>query len=483
MSDRVRSRFAMDPAGELDVGGARVALVAWALARSSGGTFVLRTDDTEAAGDEARSAARTLADLRWLGVEWDEGPDVGGSRAPYVQSERAPRHREVAAVLLRSAAAYRCFCTPESLTRERELARQAQRPPRHEGTCAELPEAESARRAAAGEPFAVRLRRREGNVWFRDLVRGDVTQQPADDDFILARGDGAPVYDLACITDDHDMGITHVVRSRDRLPGTVRQLAIAAALRWTPPAYAHLGVLAESEERRSVARRGGTTVAELRAAGYSGEAVASFLALTCRHPGDGAADDVLASADVVRRLTLADCSAEDGAVDLARLRRLGNRQLGRLPAEELVRRTLAWVAAGDPVAAMRAAGEEWTAAAMRAAGERASTLGEVWEPVAALLGDAAPPESYGGTAEEQRGARELLESVAARLERLSGWSPEALREALPPEALPLVRLAVTGRRSGPELPALLAALGQAAAVERIRGAVESLEEEDWSGVP
>jgi nondiscriminating glutamyl-tRNA synthetase len=483
MSDRVRSRFAMDPTGELDVGDARVALVAWAVARGADGTFVLRVDDTDAPVDEARSAARTLADLRWLGVEWDEGTDVGGPHAPYVQSERSQRHREVAAELLRTGAAYRCFCTPETLARQRDLARRAGRPTRYEGTCAELPGEESARRAAAGEPFAVRLRLREGNVWFRDLVRGDVAEQPADGDFILARADGAPVYDLACVTDDHDMGITHVVRSHDRLPGTVRQLAIAAALRWTPPAYAHLGMLADSEERRSAVGRGGTTVAELRTAGYSGEAVANFLALTCRCPGEAAQDDVLAPAELVRCLALADCSAEDGAVDLARLRRLGNRHLGRLTAEELVRRTLAWVAAGDPVASMRAAGEEWAAAAMLASRESASTLDEVWEPVAALLGDAAPPESYGGTVEEQRAARERLESVAGQLERLPLWGREVLQAALPAEALPLVRLAVTGRRSGPELAALLAALGQAAAVERIRGAVESLEEEDWSGVP
>jgi nondiscriminating glutamyl-tRNA synthetase len=482
VSDRVRTRFAPSPTGDLHVGNARTALFAWLLARGSGGTFVLRLDDTDVERNEAGAEARILADLRWLGLDWDEGPDVGGPRGPYRQSERGPRHREAVADLLRSGAGYRCFCTPASLAAKRDLARRAHRPPRYDGACAALGSDEAARRAAAGEPCAVRLRRPAGPVRFTDLVRGEVTEDPADlDDFVVARSDGGAVYNLATVVDDHDMAFTHVVRSRDHLSNTVRQILLARALGWTPPAFAHLSLVAEAAGRKLSKRRGGAAIAELREAGHLPEAVANFLALLGWHPGGETPEEVFPLAELVRRFGLERCATADGTADAAKLRWFGGKHLARLAGEDLVRRTLEWIGTRDPAVALRGGAEEWTAGAILAGRDGAHTLAELWEPVAALLGEPAPLRDYGGSAEGRAQARNGLERAAELLDGVASWTAEALRDALPRETLHAVRLAVTGRRSGPPLHLLLGALGRDAALERLRAAAELLLEDDWSG--
>ncbi|MBI5502112.1 MAG: glutamate--tRNA ligase [Deltaproteobacteria bacterium] len=482
MSERVRTRFAPSPTGDLHLGNARTALFAWLLARGSGGTFVLRIDDTDVERNVAGAEARILADLRWLGLTWDEGPDIGGPRGPYRQSERSSRHRETIAELLRGGAAYRCFCTPERLAAVRDAARRARRPPRYDGACAALVPAESARRAAAGEPFAVRLRRPPGPVRFVDLVRGEVVEDPADlDDFVLARADGAPLYHLATVVDDHDMGITHVVRSRDHLSNTARQLLIARAFGWPAPEYAHLSLLAEPDGRKLSKRRGGATVAALREAGHLPEAVVNDLALLGWHPGGDAPEEVFALGELAARFSLARCSTADGAADPARLRWLGGKHLAGLSDADLVRRTLEWIAAGDPAAAVRAGAEEWVPRAIVASREGAHVLAEVWEPVAALFGEPARPEDYGAPAAERAAAVRALEQAIELLESRPSWNGEAVHDALPREILRTVRLAVTGRRSGPPLHALLGALGRDSTVERLRAAIELLSGEDWRG--
>jgi len=482
MNERIRTRFAPSPTGDLHLGNARTALFAWLLARGSGGSFVLRIDDTDVERNVPGAEARILADLRWLGLSWDEGPDTGGPHGPYRQSERASRHRETIADLLRAGAAYRCFCTPERLAAARDAARRARRPPRYDGACTALAPAESARRAAAGEPFAVRLRRPAGPVRFADLVRGEVSEDPADlDDFVLARADGAPLYHLATVVDDHDMGISHVVRSRDHLSNTARHILLARALGWSPPAYAHLALVAESDGRKLSKRRGATAIAELREAGHLPEAVVNDLALLGWHPPGDPPEEVLALGDLAARFSLDRCSTADGSADPGKLRWLGGKHLARLSDPELVRRTLAWIEARDPAAAVGAGAEDWVPRAIAASREGAHSLAEVWEPVAALLGKSAAAEDYGATPAERADAVRALEQAIELLEARPSWNGEAVHAALPREILRAVRLAVTGRRSGPPLHALLGALGKDSTVERLRAAIELLSGEDWQG--
>jgi glutamyl-tRNA synthetase len=276
----VRVRFAPSPTGTLHVGGARTALFNYLFARHHGGTFVLRVEDTDRERSTEESVGAIFEGLGWLGLRWDEGPDVGGNFGPYFQSRRLPGYAGAAARLLREGKAYRCFCDPESLKQRREAALKRGEPPKYDRTCLALPGAEAERRAAAGEPFAIRFRMPEGETAWDDAVRREVRFQNATlDDLVILRTDGHPTYNFAAVVDDDAMRITHVLRGDDHISNTPRQLRIYRALGLDPPAFAHLPMILGPDGTRLSKRHGAQSVTEFRDAGYLPEAVVNFLAL------------------------------------------------------------------------------------------------------------------------------------------------------------------------------------------------------------
>ncbi len=232
-----RVRFAPSPTGMLHVGNARTALYNWLFARHSGGDFVLRIEDTDVERSETRYETQLIEDLRWLGLDWSEGPVVGGPYAPYRQSERMEIYQQHTEQLLREGKAYRCFCTAEELEQERQLALQEHRIPMYSGKCRSLAAREAETRAAAGESFAVRLAVPDAPLRFHDIVRGDVEfASDTVSDFILVRSTGVPVYNYVVTIDDALMHITHVIRGDDHISNTPRQVAIYQAFGWQLPA-------------------------------------------------------------------------------------------------------------------------------------------------------------------------------------------------------------------------------------------------------
>jgi len=315
----VRVRFAPSPTGRLHVGNARTALFNWLLARGQHGTFVLRIEDTDQERSTAESERSILEDLRWLGLSWDEGPDVGGAYGPYRQSQRAGTYREHADRLLASGAAYYCFCSNEKLEADRQAMLAAGLAPRYAGTCRSLAPADSRRRIASGEHAALRFRVPErDNVAFHDLVRGVVTIGiDVIGDFVLLRSDGSPAYNFAVVVDDALMEITHVVRGEDHVSNTPRQILIYEALGYRPPAFAHLSLVLGPDHSPLSKRHGATSVTEFRERGYLPEALANYLALIGWSPG--ADEELLPAEELARRFRLEQVGHSAGVFDVQKL--------------------------------------------------------------------------------------------------------------------------------------------------------------------
>jgi glutamyl-tRNA synthetase/nondiscriminating glutamyl-tRNA synthetase len=263
------------------------------MAKGSGGTFIVRIEDTDAERSTVEFEQSILDDLRWLGLTWDEGPDVGGPYAPYRQSERLETYRANADRLLAEGRAYRCFCSPEQLEVDRQAALATAQPVRYVGRCRAIDPADAARRVAGGERAAIRFRvpdARDGvpDVVFDDAVRGTVRfSTDVIGDMVIRRSDGTPAYNFAVVIDDAQMAVTHVIRGEDHISNTPRQLLLYEALGYTPPQFAHLSMVLGPDHTKLSKRHGATSVAEFRAKGYLPEALANYLALVGWSPGDG----------------------------------------------------------------------------------------------------------------------------------------------------------------------------------------------------
>ena len=322
----MRVRFAPSPTGALHVGNARTALFNWLLARGHDGTFILRIEDTDAERSTKQSEDSILEDLRWLGLEWDEGPDVGGGHGPYRQSERLHLYTSYANELLAGGQAYYCFCPPQKLEDDRRKDLAAGRPPKYRGTCRGMGPDEVKRRLEAGERGVIRFRVPERvDVSFQDLVRGDVTfNTDVIGDPVLVRSDGRPAYNFAVVVDDALMEVTHVIRGEDHISNTPRQVLVYRALGFAPPKFAHLSLVLGPDHTPLSKRHGATSVSEFREHGYLPEALTNYLALigwSPRSSGGGAETDVeLMPLDAMaRRFALEDVGHSAGVFDPEKL--------------------------------------------------------------------------------------------------------------------------------------------------------------------
>jgi glutamyl-tRNA synthetase len=332
----MRLRFAPSPTGHLHVGNVRTALFNWLLARRHGGVFILRIEDTDRERSTIESERSVLADLRWLGLDWDEGPDVGGPCAPYRQSERTSRYAAAARELLDRGLAYYCFCSPDQLDAERLAALAAGSPPRYGGRCRALDPAESARRVAAGEAAAVRFAVPAAgrDITFHDIVRGDVTVNTAIiGDFVIVRSGGSPNYNFAVVIDDRDMEVSVVVRGEDHVSNTPRQLLLYEALGRPAPAFAHLSLVLGADHAPLSKRHGVTSVAEFRSRGYLPEALVNYLALLGWSPGEG--EEIVPRAEMVRRFDLAAVSHSAAVFDFDKLAWMNRQYMRLLPASRI----------------------------------------------------------------------------------------------------------------------------------------------------
>src|SRR5215207_7036996 len=415
--ERVRVRFAPSPTGVLHIGGARTALYNWLLARGQGGTFVLRIEDTDRERSTPENVAQILDALTWLGLDWDEGP--------ISQADRVERHQEEFKRLLDDGHAY-------------------------------------------DDEGAIRLRvPDEGQTVVTDAIRGEIVfDHSAIDDFVIARSDGSPLYNLAVAVDDHDMGITHVVRGADHISNTPRQLMIMKALGADPPTYAHLPLLHGPDGKKLSKRHGAASVQELRDAGYLPEAVCNYIALLGW--GYDESTTFFATDELVERFDLSRVSKNPAVFDEQKLRWMNGRYLRELPLEDLkarleqlIRREVPTEAVAISQEKMQTLAEFWPLAGFRV--ERREFDEQAWQRV---MGDGAP--------DRLRAAREALESA-------EGFDPEAVERALrgvvdrlevkPKEVFQPVRIAISGTTVSPGIFESVAALGRDETLARIDDAL------------
>jgi glutamyl-tRNA synthetase len=317
--ERVRVRFAPSPTGFLHIGNARTALFNWLFARQNNGVFVLRIEDTDVERSEVEFEKSLTDDLRWLGLDWDEGPDAEGDFGPYRQSQRLELYRSHTQKLLDEGKAYYCFCSPEEIEKERQKALAAGEMPVYSGKCCSLTSEEARRRLDSGEAAAVRLRTpRTGDISYDDLVRGNLSfDLSLIGDPVIVRSSGLPAYNYAVVIDDALMKITHIIRGEDHISNTPRQLLVYEALSFSPPLFAHLSMVMGKDNTRLSKRHGATAVEQFEKEGILSSALFNYLSLLGWAPPDG--HEVLTREELVSLFDLKKVSRSSAIFDYDKL--------------------------------------------------------------------------------------------------------------------------------------------------------------------
>ena len=472
-----RVRFAPSPTGYLHVGGARTALFNWLYARRHGGVFVLRIEDTDVERSSADMVTGILDGLRWLGLDWDEGPEIGGPHAPYFQSERLHRYGEAASRLVADGRAYYCFCSGDRLREEREKAEARGEAWQYDRAGWRDRHARVAQLIAEGAPKALRFKVPAGRPAFDDAVHGPIEFDSANiEDFVIVRSDGYPTYHLSVVVDDVDMGITLVIRGDDHISNTPKHVLLFEALASPVPRFAHVPLILGTDKKRLSKRHGATSVTEYRNQGYLPAAMVNFLALLGWSPGDDR--ELMSRAELIESFALEGISGGNAVFNTEKLDWMNGQYIGQTPAVELaaaVRPLLAAVGLDThPVVADEAAFEKL----LELLRPRAKRLTDFVEQAAPLLRD---PSEYEPAAVEKHlsvpGLFEHLEALTAALRGVEPFSESAAEAALRAVAternvkagalIHATRVAITGRTTSPGLFEVLVLLGRATTLSRI----------------
>lgn len=331
----IRVRFAPSPTGFLHVGGARTALFNWLFARKNKGKFILRIEDTDLKRSTTESRESILESMRWLGLDWDEGPDIGGPYGPYVQSERLEIYKRYAEKLEKEGLAYKCFCTDEELKAEREKQLNEGKAPRYSGKCRYLTQAQIEKNLTEGRPYVIRLKVDDRDIVINDLIKGTVRFQAGYVyDFILLKSDGTPTYNFGVVIDDALMQINYVIRGDDHLSNTPRQIMIYEALNFKKPLFAHIPMIHGPDNTRLSKRHGATAIEYFRDKGYLPEAMINFLALLGWAPKDG--KEILTMDELIDRFDLRDVSRSAAIFNYEKLNWMNGLYIRNLEDAELL---------------------------------------------------------------------------------------------------------------------------------------------------
>ncbi|HUE97241.1 MAG TPA: glutamate--tRNA ligase, partial [Longimicrobiaceae bacterium] len=471
-----RVRFAPSPTGYLHVGGARTALFNWLFARKEGGVFVLRIEDTDRDRSSDEMTEAILDGLRWLGMDWDEGP--------FHQADGFDRHRSDVERLVKEGKAYRCFCPPEDRQLRREDAEAAAGTGayRYDRRCAQLSAAAAAGRAATGEPHAVRFHVPPGETTWEDVVHGSTRYDNKDiEDFILLRSDGTPIYNLAVVSDDIEMGITHVIRGDDHLSNTPKQILLYRAYGAPEPLFAHLPMILGADGKRLSKRHGATAVGEYRNLGILPHALVNFLALLGWNPGDD--QELMQEHELIARFSLDRINKKSAIFDPEKLEWMNGQHIQMTPAHDLVELIAPQlIGAGLTTEVEIAERADWFAETVELLKPRGRTVHALAEQARIFL---APALDYDPAAVEKQWkdptpVSERLEAVARTLDGLEPWEPASIEEALRATAERLgvgfgklvqpLRLALTGGLASPGIDQVVLLLGKATVRARIDAA-------------
>ncbi|MDD3363864.1 MAG: glutamate--tRNA ligase [Syntrophomonas sp.] len=478
--ENVRVRFAPSPTGTLHIGGARTALFNWLFARSNSGQLILRLEDTDSIRSTAASAEGILEGLSWLGLDWDEGPDIGGPYGPYCQSERLSIYQQFLQQLLDEKKAYYCFCTPDEISKQREEAHQEKKNYLYKRTCKSLSPEQVALRMAEGLKPVIRLNvPRQGTTLVHDLIRGEVEfDNSLLDDFIIAKSDGWPTYNFAVVVDDYTMKISHVIRAEEHLSNTPKQLQVYQALGLTAPQFVHVSMILAPDRSKLSKRHGATSVQEFRDDGYLPDALVNYLALLGWSPGENA--DILPREQMPNLFSLKDVSLSAAIYDIKKLAWMNGHYITAANIEVIIKLV-------EDQAKLKgyltADNNEYFHKVIDLVRSRAKTVNEVLDLAQYFFEE---PEAY-----DEKGVDKYfrkagsLEKLTAVLDLVSHTTiftalhlEEATRlkaETLGLKAAELIhpsRLALTGRTMTPGLFEIIELLGRKTSAERISKAVD-----------
>ena len=483
MSSNVRVRFAPSPTGKLHIGGARTAIYNWAFARANGGTFILRIDDTDPTRSTQENTDIILRAMRWLGLDWDEGPEVGGDFGPYAQTERLDLYKAAAQKLWDEGKAYPCFCSTEKLAADRAAA-QARKDPfqGYQRTCRDIDPDEARRRIDAGEKYVLRIKvpSDRGDVVINDAVHGEVTFDAKElDDFVIFRSDGTPTYNFATVVDDAAMGITHVIRGDDHLSNTPRQVMVYEALGAPVPVFAHISMILGADGKKLSKRHGATSVEEYRDAGYLSDAFVNYLSLL-GWSLDGETTivprDVLAS-----RFSLNRISKNPATFDPKKLDWVNAEYINAMSDSEFADRIMVpELHEAGLIAGNEEYDEVWIdqlAAIVKPRTKMPKDVVTVAAPVFGTAADLVYDEKSVKKGLAKEGMGSILDVAKQALEGVDSWDAEAIDSALEPlpEKLDLkkrvvfqcVRVAVCGNMVSPPLGETMALIGKEDCLARI----------------
>ena len=479
----VRVRFAPSPTGDLHVGNIRTALFDWAYARHTGGKLIFRIEDTDRERVTDEYIARAIETLRWLGLQWDEGPEVGGQYGPYLQSQRLDIYTQWAQTFLKNGDAYNCYCSTEELEARREKQRELNQAPGYDGKCRSLTAAEIAEFEAQGRKPVIRMRMPDGETRFNDLIRGEVVfEHKYVPDFVLMRADGSPLYTLAVAVDDVLMKITHVLRGEDLLSSTPRQIRVYQAMNVKPedyPLFAHLPFVMGQDNAKLSKRNGEVSIAWYREQGFLPEAICNYLALLGWSPGDDREN--ISMQELVELFTVERVNSSPARFDMKKLEAINGDKIRALTIDDFLSRALPFLLK-DGVISGTENEIEVVKLALPIIQERIARMNEVTAMLKFLFVDQVEFEAESAQKISEEPSQHVIAKALEVLAGLNEWKHDQieakLRAALldelglkPRVAFGPVRIAVTGSHISPPLFESMELLGKDRSIARLKAAV------------
>lgn len=477
---RVRVRFAPSPTGPLHIGGARSALFNYLLAKKYDGDFILRIEDTDLERSSRESEENIKNSLRWLGIEWNEGIDVGGDYGPYRQTERLDIYQEYVNKLLEAGLAYRCYCTEEELEKERQELMAKGELPRYRGKCRNLTSQEEEEYIKQGRKPVIRFRvPQDETIVVDDLVRGKVSfDSNGIGDFVIVKSDGIPTYNFAVVIDDFTMKISHVVRGEEHLSNTPRQLLLYRALNLPEPKFAHISLILGKDRSKMSKRHGATSVVNYKEAGYLPEALINFLALLGWSP-EGE-EEIFTMEELIQQFSLDRVAKNPAVFDMDKLKWLNGHYIRQSSSDRITPLAIPYLQeAGLLEKELDEKRREWVQGVVKAVQNKIDTLSEIPEHAAVFF--PGPIEIEGEKAKaavEEEHVPQVMELLVKKLEEMEELNTPNVKEALKAITKELglggkkvfmpIRIALTGRTQGPELHDLIPLIGVAEVKRRIK---------------
>jgi len=485
---KIRVRFAPSPTGYLHIGGARTALFNWLYARHYKGTFILRIEDTDQVRSTEEAVNVILKGMKWLGLDWNEGPEKGGKYGPYFQMQRLPLYQKYAEQLLKDQKAYYCYCTREELAESREKQAREGKNPKYDRHCLNLSEEEKKRYEAEGREPVIRLKIPAKEITFDDLLRGEVTFDGGLlSDFVIMKSDGIPTYNYAVVIDDALMKITDVMRGDDHISNTPKQILIYESLGFTIPKFAHIPMIMGQDHTRLSKRHGATSVMEYKRMGYIPEAVVNYIA----HLGWSSGDEreIFTKEELIKEFSLDKISKHAAVFSMEKLNWFNSEYLKNMPIDSLTKMLLPFLEENNYIKKedLSPAKLKWLKEVVKLMQGRFKNFSQFIDYADYFFVDKIniEPQAFDSVLNKE-GVPGILQALKDKLFALKSWDEESIENAVREVASSLqikggqiihpTRVALSGKKVGPGLFELMVVLGQEKTVKRLQEAIEKIEE-------